>query len=295
MKTIPAALQAHYDTGSTSMAYGIVIRRDDGDIYGFTSHHESFAMNCEEWGFDASELVFDASQGLNASTIVTTAGFNVDNLELVTLNDGSLFDIDDVRAGFWKSAYFLIFRYRHDIENPQTDEDCEVMMAGWFGDISMNETIIKIELRGITQKLQQNVGIVSSKTCRARLGSTTGASKCLKDLTAFTHSLTVTSVTDRRTFACTLDGSDYPSDYFGEGLAVWLTGNNAGLTSKIRTFAAGVFTLVLPVTFTIQVGDTFTGIAGCRKRLEEDCRDKFDNVLNFQGEPHRPTIDEIVT
>jgi len=34
-------------------------------------------------------------------------------------------------------------------------------------------------------------------------------------------------------------------------------------------------------------------VAGCRKRLDEDCRLKFDNVLNFQGEPHRPTVDAI--
>ncbi len=43
----------------------------------------------------------------------------------------------------------------------------------------------------------------------------------------------------------------------------------------------------------IQVGDTFDVIAGCRKRLTEDCKVKFNNVLNFQGEPHLPGIDRL--
>jgi hypothetical protein len=41
------------------------------------------------------------------------------------------------------------------------------------------------------------------------------------------------------------------------------------------------------------VGDTYSVHAGCRKRLAEDCLAKFDNVLNFQGEPHRPTVDDL--
>jgi uncharacterized phage protein (TIGR02218 family) len=53
-----------------------------------------------------------------------------------------------------------------------------------------------------------------------------------------------------------------------------------------------VFTLSLPMLSAISAGHTFSVIAGCQKRLE-DCRDKFSNVLNFQGEPHLPGIDQL--
>lgn len=105
-----------------------------------------------------------------------------------------------------------------------------------------------------------------------------------------TSNRTVTAVTDRQVF--TSSGSE-PPDYYGEGIVTWNTGDNAGVSQKVRTFEAGVFTLILPMVLDIQVGDTFTAIAGCRKRLA-DCRDKFDNVVNFQGEPHRPTVDDLV-
>jgi hypothetical protein len=50
-----------------------------------------------------------------------------------------------------------------------------------------------------------------------------------------------------------------------------------------------------PAIYTVQVGDTYSLVAGCRKRLDEDCAAKFGNELNFQGEPHRPTVDDIVS
>jgi hypothetical protein len=37
----------------------------------------------------------------------------------------------------------------------------------------------------------------------------------------------------------------------------------------------------------MKVGDTYEAIAGCRKRFEEDCQTKWNNELNFGGEPHR--------
>lgn len=288
MKTIPAALQAHYDTGNTCLAYAIVIQREDGALYGFTSHDQAFSMDVSPWGFVSSELVFNAEQGFSASDIVSTAGFEVDNLELTTLDDGTLFDRDEVLAGAWTNAEFRIFRYRWDVSPVTIENDVETLIRGWFGEVTLNQNTFRIELRGLAQKLQQTVGIVSTKTCRARLGD----SACTKDLTSFTHTLTVTGVTDKRTF--TASGATQDPDYFGEGVITWLTGDNAtGRAHKVRTFEAGVFTLSLPTVLPIQVGDTFTAVAGCRKRLIEDCKTKFNNVLNFQGEPHRPTVDTL--
>lgn len=290
MKTIPAALQAHYDSGYTAMAGAIVFRRKDGEVFAFTSHDQPFSMDCTDLGIPGTQT-FDATQGLKITSIVTTAGFNVDNLELETLDDGTLFTRQDVLAGRWSDADFVVFRYRHDVAAPTVDNHAEVLKAGYVGDITTTNTVIKVELRGIEEKLQHGVGIVSSKRCRARLGSTTGASKCLKNLTTFTHNHAVTAVASKRQF--TASGAAQASDYFGEGYLIWTSGLNEGIECKIRSFAAGVFTFTLPVVYDIQVGDTFTAVAGCRGRLVEDCKNKFNNVLNFQGEPHRPTVDRL--
>lgn len=78
-------------------------------------------------------------------------------------------------------------------------------------------------------------------------------------------------------------------------MLTWTSGDNDGLSVKVKTYssATDTFTLMLPMVLPIQVGDTYSVVAGCRKRLDEDCRLKFSNVLNFQGEPHRPAVDDI--
>lgn len=303
--TVPAALQTHYNSGSTSMAYALLIQRSDGELYGFTSNSVPFTMDLSPWASTSWNLaeetafVFDATQGLVWSDVVMNSGFAVSNANITTLNDGTFFNPDDIRAGRWRGALWRLFRYRWDVPTPTIANDVEQLLRGDFGEITLGESTIVVELRALGQRLQQPVGIVSQKTCRVRLGSV-GPGMCNVDLAPFTHALTVTAVADNGEFTCS--AATQPSDYFGEGLVSWNSGDNAGLEHKVREFAAGVFTLVLPTVLDIQVGDTLTAVAGCRKRHEvtltnpsgvSDCKTKFNNVVNFQGEPHRPTTDDL--
>jgi hypothetical protein len=45
--------------------------------------------------------------------------------------------------------------------------------------------------------------------------------------------------------------------------------------------------------FDVQVGDTALVEAGC-DRLIGTCKTKFDNVINFRGEPYVPGMDQII-
>ena len=268
-------------TDFSTIAHGLRVTRADGDVYGFTSARTSTTIG---------GVLYEASQGLDVSSIVTSAGLNVDNLELGTLDDGSLFDRADIYGGVWDNAAFLIFRY--DWTAPT--DPVENLIAGTIGNITILSGKIKAELRGLQQYLQQPAGNATSATCRARFAdfpAINGKNRCGLDSVDWTNSLTVTAVTSRNSFTT---GGSLADDYHGEGVVTWLTGNNAGLVAKVRAqTAARVFTLVNDMQHDIQIGDTLEAVAGCRKRLAEDCFAKFDNVLNFQGEPHLPMIDQI--
>lgn len=277
MKTIDSGLLAHMAGTATTLAYGLVITRKDSEVYGFTSHDVTQTVD---------GVVLDATQGLDVTGIATSPGLGVDNCELTTLDDGTLFTPAQVIGGLWQGARFRCFRYNW----ANTAQSVEPLIAGTIGNVTMRDGSIVAELRGLQQFLQQSVGSVSTKTCRARLGD----SRCTVDLTGFTHSGTVSGVTSRLVFAAS--ALSQATDYFGEGRITWLTGNNAGIESKVKTHtnsSGAQITLMLPTPATIQTGDTFSIIAGCRLRLIEDCQTKFDNVLNFQGEPHRPGVDAI--
>ncbi|WAC08905.1 MAG: phage BR0599 family protein [Thermodesulfobacteriota bacterium] len=47
------------------------------------------------------------------------------------------------------------------------------------------------------------------------------------------------------------------------------------------------FTLFLAMPKTIQIGDTYEAYPGCDKKVST-CEDKYDNVINFRGEPFVP-------
>jgi uncharacterized phage protein (TIGR02218 family) len=276
MRTIGAGLLAHYQSGNTALAWGLKITRADAQVFGFTSHQRDVVI---------SGTTYLAGPGLDVSSLAMSAGFGVDNAELTILADDTTFTVESLLSGRWDGAAFEVFRFNW----ADLTQGRDVIMRGNLGNVTPRAGAFVVELRGLQQYLQQPVGAPSTKTCRARLGD----ALCTKNLAAFTHTGTVTAVTSAQVFE---DSSRTEADdYFGEGILTWLTGDNAGLSVKVKTYssATDTFTLLLPMVLPIQVGDTYSAVAGCRKRLQEDCRDKFSNVLNFQGEPHRPVVDEI--
>jgi len=276
MIVTPVALAADMALGSTSLAWLLKVVRTDAQVFAFTSWSSDI---------DVDGVTYRAGPGLDVSGMVTAAGLAVDNLELTTLDDGSTFTSADVLTGKWRSAAFTISR----CNARATGNGVQVRMAGTIGNVALREGYVVAELRGLQQILQEPIGSVSSRPCRTRLGSPL----CTVDLAPWTHTASVTSVASNQVF--TASSLAQAADYFGEGILTWTSGPSADLSFKVKTHAGGgVLTLMLPPLLTVAVGHSFSIVAGCRKRLE-DCRDKFNNVLNMQAEPHLPGIDAITS
>lgn len=276
MKALPTALATHLARGTTTLAHLLKITRTDAQVFAFTSADADVIL---------AGVLYRSTPGLDVSSVVTAAGLAVDNLELSTLDDGSTFLKADVLGGRWRNAAFTLARYNW----ASPSDGIDTLMAGTVGEVRLLRGAIVAELRGLQQYLQQPVGAVTSKNCRARLGD----ALCTLALGGFTVSGTVTSVASNQVFTDAAQAQ--ATDWFTEGVLSFTSGLNSGLAQKVKGFASGgVFTLSLPMIQAVAVGDTFTVVAGCQKRLAEDCLGKFNNVLNFQGEPHLPGIDALV-
>lgn len=288
MKTIPIALAANFASGAPTPAHALRVTRADGQVFGFTSARRSVEI---------SGVVYDAAQGLDASAIVASAGLDTDNLELTTLDDGSLFTQADVVGGVWQGAAFVIFRYNWAAPT----DGIEPVMAGTFGNVSLRQGAIVVELRGLQQYLQQPVGNLTSKTCRARFADfprPNGNNRCGLIAADHTEAVTVGTATSRRMFAIVRApgaSGPIPDGALDEGLAIFTGGPNAGITAKIRAYVGAVVTLATDLPYLPATSDTLNVINGCRKRLDEDCAARFSNERRFQGEPHRPSIDTLTS
>lgn len=81
---------------------------------------------------------------------------------------------------------------------------------------------------------------------------------------------------------------------FDGGKVVWATGQNAGYAMEVRAYTPGLIVLQSAMPYPIAAGDTYTITPGCGKRALQDCAGRYNNIINFRGEPYRPGMDALV-
>lgn len=79
-----------------------------------------------------------------------------------------------------------------------------------------------------------------------------------------------------------------PDGYYDLGEIAFLTGENAGLRMMVRRWlTSGLISLLAPLPFDVEIGDTFNLYPGCDK-TESTCVTKFNNRQNFGGFKYIP-------
>lgn len=249
------------------------IKRTDDTEYFFTDHDRQLVFNG------------DAYTPLNsgdAGPVAASDKINVDNMEVEIILNSDGIDEDELRNGFFDMAQIWVFWVNYeDLSMPEFK-----LFFGLLGEVEIIDDMAHVEVRSVAQLCQQEIGETISPDCLADLGD----DRCKVDLTSYTHSGTVTAVTSDTIF--TDSGLTQIGGYFDYGKVTWLTGDNAGLSMDVAAFAyGGEVTLFEAMPANIQIGDTFTIVAGCDRKFAT-CKDRFSNVVNHRGFPHVPGTDK---
>lgn len=278
MKSVSAGLASHLAQECTTLATCWKCTRLDGTVYGFTDHDQDLVVD---------GVTYDAATGYTRSAIKTTGALNVDGLDLEGAFDSVAITDADLHAGKWDYAAIEVFM----VNWADLTQGTLKLRRGRLGEIRSGRQIFVAELRGLTQLLQQRVGRTYGQNCDADLGD----ARCGVTLASYTFSGSVTGVTSNRVFASS--GRTEADAYFDNGKITFTSGNNNGLAMEIKTWvnSGKTFSLYLPMPYTVQVGDTYSVVAGCRKRFAQDCVAKFSNGRNFRGFPHIPGTNRLVS
>ena len=275
MKSVSAALNTHIGGQWTTLATCWKVTRTDGQQFFFTDHDKDLVVSGD---------TYKAAASYRRSAVQTTSEMSVDNLTLEGVLDSAEITDADLRAGLFDGAQVEIFL----VNWADLSQGTIKLRKGHLGDVEAGEIDYRAELRGLAQTLQTTTGDLYAPDCRVDLGST----ECGVNLASFTVTGSVTGVTDRRQFA---DSARTEADgHFTGGLLTWTSGLNNGLKREVKeyTLSGGAFELFLAMPYAIQTGDGYSVYAGCDKKLAT-CVAKFDNVLNFRGEPFVPGDDEV--
>lgn len=116
---------------------------------------------------------------------------------------------------------------------------------------------------------------------------------------SFTQFVTIDVVTSNRLFTVSTPNNDTIAvdDWFKYGGLQFIDGQNSFKSFEVKQYTQSTKTieLFLAPNYTVVNGQLLKVYAGCNKNIQTACRDKFDNVINFRGEPFIPGADQILT
>jgi uncharacterized phage protein (TIGR02218 family) len=276
MRTLPPGLQAHLDTGTTTLCHCWRLRLSGGETLGFTDHDENIS-------FDGT--VFEAAAGFTGSEIESSLGFAVDNLEARGALQSAKLDEARLKAGDFDHAEAEVWRV-----NWQDISQRVLLRMGHIGEVTTGASAFEAELRGLSHELAQTNARIYQYGCDAELGDARCSVNFLNP--AFSEQGTVQSANGAE---LVLAGVGFADDWATRGV-IRFDGVGKSLAVKRHRLAGGVTRLSLWATppFAVNAGDAVTLFAGCDKQFGT-CRAKFNNAVNFRGFPHMPGTDFVMS
>ena len=278
---IPAELQAHLDGGTTTTCRAWTVVRRDGTVLGFTDHDRDLEIG---------GVLHRAGSGLTARALQQGTGLAVDNTEAVGALSDAAISADDLAAGRYDAAEVRVWLVNWADVSQRAE-----LFRGTLGEVVRHGAEFRAELRGLSEALNQPVGLAYTRGCSAVLGD----GRCRFDAAQpgyFAERAVEEVDGERRLFRFAAFGG-FDDRWFEFGRVEVLTGAAAGLVGLVksdRVAGAGrVMELWHGLRADLRAGDMLRFTAGCDRRAGT-CRLKFDNLPNFRGFPHIPGEDWLI-
>lgn len=257
------------------ICHGLRIECTNGLIVRLTDHPRDLVMGGYTYKSD-SGYQFTGNQSstkmspavMDLEGIITVTGIGRDQISSRVFDGARLYAF----ATNWKAPI----------------EDEEPIGVAILGQATLMDDRYRIEMMSIIDALNQSVGLTYTPSCYKVFGGQEFAG-CKVDLGLITVTGTLTHVTNSKIVR---DSSRAEvADWFGLGTLRYTSGPNAGLRPlDIKRYEAdGTIETFESAYYMPTIGDTYELIPGCRKRRTEDCRNKWNNILNFGGFSDIPT------
>jgi hypothetical protein len=170
MPSLSSSRLAYLDAGDYTDCYCVRIVRRDGQTLRFTSYPRDLTI-FEKWDASSSPqlssiapVTYRSNTGNEMTAVSQSATLAIDNIDIMGIYESAGVTKADLLAGVYDGAQVYIFLTNY--ENPIEDE--HPIKKAIYGITKVLDETFKIEFRGLTQFLNQEVGrkitTLSSKT-----------------------------------------------------------------------------------------------------------------------------------
>jgi uncharacterized phage protein (TIGR02218 family) len=271
------AFTAALASETTNLCALLRIERKDGMVLGFTTHDEDLLVDGQ---------LYETLDSVEATVLRQEVGSGIDNMDVAGILSSTRITEDDLRARRYDGATITLF-----LLDWETLTASPILVRGNFGEVRLTDGKYVAEIRGLMQRLSQQVGHVTQPTCSVLRFCD---AQCGLDIADFTYAAEIATTGSARLFTVLpAEGVTFPAFSFRYGIARMTSGDNAGLEREIKdwTPASGTVELQEPFPFLLASGDTLELEVGCDRKLPSCIG--FDNAANFRGFPYVPGTDKI--
>lgn len=282
MRVLTPEDQEHMDKAATTWAVCWRLVDRSGNVLLQTSHDQNILVDAI--GLDG---LYKSSLAVTSSSVKSTGDLAVDNLEIKALLNELGITESAIQDGLYDDVQYTFFL----VNWAAPINSGIIFRQGRIGNIiTFLSGLANMELRGIKQAYQQGIIQTYQSTCRANFGD----ARCRVSLGPLTvEGAVAETITPRSSFRAT--GLVSVDGFFEYGLLTFTSGANQGFAREIKLHdATGLVNFLEPFPKDIQVDDEFEAYPGCPKTFVGGCKEKWNNVVNFRGEPHVPSNDEII-
>ena len=252
----------------TSIALCWRLERADGAGIALTSHDRLIVRD---------DATFEPNPGMMPASITRSLGLDPDSSEVAGVLSSDALSEEDLALGRWDGATMQLTALDWD----DLAGEPIALLGGEIGTIALNGDGFTADLIGAASKLNEPVCPATSPECRAQFGD----KQCRVDLAGRAIPVTVTA-----SDGGTLTLASEVDDRFLLGRVRYMSGANCGLSSVVLAVSGATIQVRDAPRAAVEIGCRLELREGCDKRFAT-CVERFDNAVNFRGEPHLPGND----
>lgn len=243
----------------------------NGKILAFTEYSKDLNID---------NIIYKASNGFFENKNQQHCDVTPNNEEIVAFVENNDIKKEDIIAGIFDDARVDIFYV--DYENIEYGKI--IITSGFIGTINFDNNKIYLSINGILSLMDKTIGETYSPLCRAKFCD----KKCSLNAEKYTFLGKIKNIISEIEFNCfESEITNKKTNYFKYGLIKFTSGKNKNSIAEIKQSVGSNIVLNSKLLYNLEENDEFEIFAGCNKKFNT-CIEKFNNAINFRGEPNLP-------